>query len=97
MTYNDPNRDKFEEERQVHVNQSNDGMGGIIAVAAILVLLLVGGFMFFSSTPGTEPQVTQNNTTLPAPGTPTQPEPLAPVEPAAPPLAPAPTAPATNP
>lgn len=96
MTHNDPNRDKFEEERMARANQSNDSMGGIIAVAVLIIVLVAGGILFFTGSSGTgpnEPQVTQNNTTLPAPTTePAQPEPIAPsTEPTTPPAAPAPS------
>lgn len=102
MTYdpNDLNRERFEDERKVHVNQPNDGMGGTIAVAVVVVLLLVGGIFFIASSSGIDPsgpQVTQNNTALPAPviEVPAAPAPDAPpaVQPVTPPAEP----PANNP
>jgi hypothetical protein len=94
MTQYDPNHDKFDEERAVRVNQTNDGSGGALALAFWIAVLLIGGIVFFMSSPGvdtTGPQVTQNNTTAPAP---------APIEPIQPPPAPSlepPAAPATPP
>jgi len=90
MAYNDPNRDKFDEERAVRVNQTNDGNGGALALAFWIAVLLIGGVVFFMSAPGTDttgPQVTQNET---APIQPIQPPP-------APAIEPAPAAPATQP
>ena len=81
MAYNDPNRDKFDEERAVRVNQSNDGSGGALALAFWIAVLLIGGIVFFMSSPATNttgPQVTQNNTTAPAPA----PAPIEPIQPA---------------
>jgi hypothetical protein len=92
MTYNDPNRDKFDEERLVRVNQSNDSSGGAFALAFWIAVLLIGGIVFFMSSPTTDttgPQVTQNNTTAPAPIEPIQPAPSAPsAEPPATPATP---------
>ena len=100
MTYFDPNHEKFDDERKVHVNQSNDGNGGTIALAVAAIVLVAGALLYFlsSSGPGTVgPQMTQNNTALPAP---VIDEPAAP-KPATPPVAPLVTppvdAPATNP
>ena len=70
MTYTDPNREKFNDERKVHVNQSNGGNGRAIALAIAAFVLVLGGLMYFLGNPGAStvgPQVTLNNTTLPAP------------------------------
>lgn len=94
MTY-DPNlnQDKFEEERAVRVNQTNEGSGGAFALAFWIVVLLVGGIVFFMSGTGTEKsgqQVTQNNTAppviepiAPPPPTPSAEPPAQPVTPPA--------------
>jgi hypothetical protein len=95
MTY-DPNlnRDKFEEERSVRVNQTNDGSGGAFALAFWIAVLLIGGIVFFMSGTGTEEgsqQVTQNNTAPPVT------EPIAPPPaPSAEPPAPQPVTPPAN-
>ena len=94
MTYNDPNRDKFDEERLVRVNQSNDSSGGAFALAFWIAVLLIGGIVFFMSSPTSDttgPQVTQNNTTAPAPA----PAPIEPIQPA--PSAEPPATPTTPP
>lgn len=93
MTY-DPNlhRDKFEEERTVRLNQTNDGSGGAFALAFWIAVLLIGGIVFFMSGTGTEEgsqQVTQNNAAPPVT------EPIAP--PPAAPSAEPPAQPATPP
>lgn len=100
MTYNDPNHEKFEDERKVHVNQWNDGAAGPVLLAIVAVLLMGGGLIFFinsSDTGPSGPQVTQNNTALPAPiiEEPAAPQPATP--PAAQPATPPVDAPATSP
>jgi hypothetical protein len=91
MTNND-------EKPEVRVTQTGDSTTGIAIVIAALVLV-VGAFLFFSTGFGPtkdNPNVVQNNTTLPAPviEVPVAPEATPPAtQPAAPPA----DAPATNP
>lgn len=60
---------KFDKDTDVHVNHTGDSSTGIsIAIAA--AILIIGALFFFNGsfdmTPN-NPQVVQNNTTLPAP------------------------------
>ena len=54
----------------LRVNQSSESSAGSLAFIIIGIVLVAGAFIFFTtdwtSTPG-GPQVTQNNTALPAP------------------------------
>ena len=90
---------KLEKDTDVHVNQASDSSAGIsIAIAA--AILIIGALFFFNGsfdmTPN-NPQVVQNNTTLPAPviEAPVAPEVTTP--PVTPPAAPSADAPAANP
>ena len=61
--------DDFNKKPDFQVNQSSEGNGTTIAIIVAALILVVGAFIYFgnSSTPTDNPQVTQNNTTLPAP------------------------------
>ena len=88
--------DEYEKKPNLQVNQSSEGNGTTIAIIVAALVLVVGAFIYFGnnwSTPTDGPQVTQNNTTLPAP---VIDEPAAPV-PAEPPAAQSATPPATPP
>ena len=85
--------DNFDK-KPIEVNQSSESSGTTIAIIVAALVLVVGAFIYFgnSSAPTDNPQVTQNNTTLPAPVV----EPADPV-PATPPAAQPETAPVTPP
>ncbi len=85
--------DNFDK-KPIEVNQASESSGTTIAIIVAALVLVVGAFIYFgnSSTPTDNPQVTQNNTTLPAPVV----EPADPV-PATPPAAQPETAPVTPP
>ncbi len=81
------------DKKPINVNQSSDVSGTTIAVIVAALVLVVGAIFYFGSnwdSTADGPQVTQNNTTLPAPAV----EPPADQAPATPP---ADTAPATPP
>lgn len=85
----------------VHVTQTSKGSGATIAYVIAALVVIVGAYLLFFNSPGTDPvvpSVTQNNTTITP--EPVAPEPVAPV-PATPPAmeqtapeAPAPVTPA---
>jgi hypothetical protein len=90
------------DKKPINVNQSSDSSGTTIAIIVAALVLVVGAFVYFgsSSTPTDNPQVTQNNTTLPAPVIePADPVPATPpaAQPETPPVTPPGDAPATNP
>jgi hypothetical protein len=86
--------DNYDKKPDLHVNQSSQSSGTTIAIIVAALVLVVGGFLYFgnSSGPTDNPQLTQNNTTLPAPIV----EPADPV-PATPPAAQTETLPGTLP
>lgn len=94
--------DNYEKKPDLHVNQSSQSSGTTIAIIVAALVLVVGGFLYFgnSSGPTDNPQLTQNNTTLPAPIVePADPVPATPpaAEPETAPIVPPGDAPATNP
>ena len=82
------------DKKPINVNQSSEMSAGTIAIIVAALVLVVGAFVYFgnSSAPTDNPQVTQNNSTLPAPIV----EPADPV-PATPPAAQPETLPVTPP
>ena len=94
--------DNYDKKPDLHVNQSSQSSGTTIAIIVAALVLVVGGFLYFgnSSGPTDNPQLTQNNTTLPAPIVePADPVPATPpaAEPETAPIVPPGDAPATNP
>lgn len=97
MSNTDPNRGRPDEVRPVQVKQIGGSNTGMIAAIVILVIAVIGGFIWYNSNYRTETApVVQNNTTTTAPA---QPAPEAPAQPPAvePPAPASPPAPATNP
>jgi hypothetical protein len=106
VTNTNPNRAPSDELRPVQVKQVNDSSMGVIVAAVILVVAVIGGFLWYNASYRTESTapVVQNNTTTTAPAQPapeapaTQPPAAPAVEPPAAATPPAtPSAPATNP
>jgi hypothetical protein len=90
------------DKKPINVNQSSESSSTTIAIIVAALVVVVGAFFYFgsSSTPTDNPQVTQNNTTLPAPVIePADPVPATPpaAQPETPPVTPPGEAPATNP
>jgi len=93
------------DKKPINVNQSSDVSGTTIAAIVVALVLVVGAFFYFGSnwdSTAEGPQVTQNNTTLPAPAPAVEPPADAPATPPAaqpetPPVTPPGDAPATNP
>lgn len=99
MSNTDPNRGRPDEVRPVQVKQVGGSNTGMIAAIVILVVAVIGGFIWYNSSYRTETApVVQNNTTTTAPA-PAQPAPETPAQPPAvePPAPASPPAPATNP
>ena len=94
--------DEFDK-KPINVNQSSESSGTTIAIIVAALVLVVGAFLYFGNnwnSPADGPQVTQNNTTLPAPVVePADPVPATPpaAQPETPPVTPPGDAPATNP
>lgn len=86
------------DKKPIEVKQSTESSGTTIAIIVAALVLVVGAFIYFgnSSTPTDNPQVTQNNTTLPAPIV-EEPAATPPAQPATPLVTPPADAPATNP
>jgi hypothetical protein len=100
--------ENYDKKPDLQVNQSSGGSGTTIGIVVAALVLVVGAFLYFSSSPMTTEgqKVTQNNTALPAPvieepATPVPATPPASAEPpaqsATPPATPPADAPATNP
>lgn len=94
--------DDFDKKPNFQVSQSSEMSAGTIAIIVAALVLVVGAFFYFgsSSTPTDNPQLTQNNTTLPAPVIePAEPAPATPpaAQPETPPVTPPADAPAANP
>ena len=87
------------DKKPINVNQSSESSGTTIAIIVAALVLVVGGFLYFGNNWNTAPdgpQVTQNNTTLPAPII-EEPAATPPAQPAIPLVTPPADAPATNP
>ena len=90
------------DKKPIEVKQSTESSGTTIAIIVAALVLVVGAFIYFgnSSTPTDNPQVTQNNTTLPAPVVEPPADPAATppaAQPETPPVTPPADAPATSP
>ena len=62
--------DNYEKKPDLQVNQASDSSAGTITAIIVALVLVVGAFLYFGSNWNAttdNPQVTQNNTTLPAP------------------------------
>lgn len=95
--------DDFDKKPDFQVNELSEGNGTTIAIIVAALVLVVGAFIYFGnnwSTPADGPQVTQNNTTLPAPVVEPPADPAATppaAQPETPPVTPPADAPATSP
>ena len=92
------------DKKPINVNQSSETSGTSITIIVAALVLVVGAFIYFgnNSAPTDNPQVTQNNVTLPAPVPviePADPVPATPpaTQPETAPIVPPGDAPATNP
>ena len=90
------------DKKPINVNRSSETSGTTIAIIVAALVLVVGAFIYFgnNSAPADNPQVTQNNMTLPAPVVePADPAPATPpaAQPETAPIVPPGDAPATNP
>lgn len=90
--------DNYDKKPDLQVKQSSETSGTTIAIIVAALVLVVGAFIYFgnNSAPTDSPQVTQNNTTLPAPVI-EEPAATPPAQPATPLVTPPADAPATNP
>jgi hypothetical protein len=91
--------DNYEKKPDFQVKQSSQSSGTTIAIIVAALVLVVGTFLYFGNNWNTTtdgPQVTQNNTTLPAPII-EEPAATPPAQPAIPLVTPPADAPAANP